>query len=1287
MDVSWLHSQNDNSPLPGCSTPVLSQGSAASPILTVAIGASAGGLAAFIRFLDHMPPDSGMAFVLVQHLAAGRDSVLDDLLRPHTQMAVEIARNGAQVRANHVYIIPPDASLTIHNGSLRLSAPRGRTQELRAIDMFFASLAEDQCEQAACIVLSGSGDDGSLGLRSVKEHGGLAIAQDEVGAAGYSAMPDHAFETGLLDARLPIEEMPAFLQNYARHMGQVELTGAAEDAAPYFAEILRYLQQYTGHDFSGYKTNTLMRRVRRRMGILKIDRIEDYAARMASEPGESLLLLRDFLIGVTEFFRDPKAFSALRQLVGPLLGACDAENPFRVWVPGCATGEEVYSLAIMLKEMLLAKGSAAGLQVFGSDIDEVAVSAARAGRYHLGALAGVAPASRRRWFTEREGMMEPVRELRDLCVFSKHSLVSDPPFSRMHLISCRNLMIYFGNELQDSVLQTFHYALRRDGFLFLGLSEGLGRSQKLFTVADKRYRIFRHSGLQSPPAIRPRQDAQSFMQAAEHTRAQPREDWLARAAARVMARHSPVHVIVDASHEVVRFSAGSISNYLDPAPGFASLGLFNLLRAALHGPVRQALMAAGQSGQGAVQHAVLNDPEAGAAAVAVIVEPLYPPGRVEQAEDEGAPLDAPFFLIAFSQHGHAGADDMQLPAGEPEAGRNRYALNLTQVEALNEELRLALDEHQTINEELRSTNEELEASREEMQSVNEELQTVNAELNSKNDMLVSLNNDFRNLLDSTHIATLFLDRAMRVKSFTPNTAELFALRAVDVGRPINDLNMRLDYATLDADVAQVLRTLEVVEREVKSQAEPARIFIMRMRPYRRTDEVVDGVVLTFVDITERKLTENQMWFQAHHDHLTGLPNRAMFHARLERDLLAPDGPRPPASVMLLDLDRFKYINDAFGHRTGDRLLQLVAARLQACVRADDMICRLGGDEFAIIQNEAWSPARTVALADRILAEISQPYEVDGTLLRIEISIGIAFRTETEADGEAMVRAADIALYEAKANAGNNCKIFYTAMRNSLKDRRDYESDLREAIAREELVLLYQPLVRLADRKIVEVEALLRWQHRQKGLLLPNEFIAIAEDTGLIVPIGDWVLRTACREAAGWRQPVRVAVNLSTIQFRNNDLVARVGAALEDSGLPAARLTVEITESVLLQNTRQNQETLAALRKLGVSVSMDDFGTGYSSLSYLRNFMIDKIKIDKIFASAVDSQTESAVIVKAVVALGEGLGIDVCAEGVETQAQLAALERLGVQEIQGFVLYAPMAAAALGGLLAGEAAAD
>jgi diguanylate cyclase (GGDEF)-like protein len=569
--------------------------------------------------------------------------------------------------------------------------------------------------------------------------------------------------------------------------------------------------------------------------------------------------------------------------------------------------------------------------------------------------------------------------------------------------------------------------------------------------------------------------------------------------------------------------------------------------------------------------------------------------------------------------------------------------------------------------------------------LNQELQSLNAELSGKNALLAGLNNDIRNLLDSTDIATLLLDRDSCVKNFTANLAALFENGGIEIGSAIGELKLNFDYPTLTDDVALVMTTGEVVEREVTSRGESPHVFVTHLRPYRRADKSADGVVLTFVDITERKRSENQVWYYAHHDILTGLPNRTMFQSLFENALPGNDGMQSgvtgaPATLLMLDLDRFKAVNDTFGHAVGDQVLQHVAMRLRRCVKVPDMVCRLGGDEFAIVQTRALRRDRLKAMVDGILLEVSKPYEIAGYSINISASIGIAFRADTGGGCEAMMLAADAALYEAKRIAGNNASIFDLELQRRRQDRRSLEAELRVAVVRDELELMYQPLVRLSDGRITGAEALVRWRNSRLGLLAPADFISIAEDTGLIVPIGNWVLRNACKAAAAWVSPVSVAVNLSSVQFVSGDIVAEIREALKATKLAPGRLTVEVTETIMLQDNFKTQEIFAALHEAGIAVSMDDFGTGFSSLSYLQKFRINKIKVDRSFTRLLDEQPKTCVIIKAIVAMGEGLGIEVCAEGAETKEQLAMLAELGVKEVQGYALYPPLSASEFAGLL-------
>ncbi|MGB8632251.1 MAG: chemotaxis protein CheB, partial [Xanthobacteraceae bacterium] len=462
--------------------------------LIVGIGASAGGLDAFKTFFANMPPDSGMAFVLVQHLSPDHKSVLADLIGRMTTMPVVEAENNMPIASNTVYVIPPDATLTLKQRSLHVSRPAPPRDRRRPIDTLFSSLAEEHGENAICIVLSGTGSDGTLGLKTIKEHGGLTFAQAEIDHTAKSGMPQSAAATGLVDEIMPVEEMPAKLLDYQNHLrtvaGRKDGDGTRLDATDHLAKISALLRARVGHDFSKYKEKTLIRRIQRRMQVLQIDTVQAYIARLREDPHQVELLFRELLIGVTQFFRDPDAFAALATAAIPkILDNVEAEDQIRLWVPGCATGEEVYSVAILLKEALNDREAVPSVQIFGTDIDNNAIAIARAGRYRT--TTGLSSQRLARWFVEEGEEYCPIKPIREMCVFSTHSVVKDPPFSKLDLISCRNLLIYLDTDLQDRILKVFHYALKPDGILFLGPAEGVTRHSKLFGTLDKKHRIFR----------------------------------------------------------------------------------------------------------------------------------------------------------------------------------------------------------------------------------------------------------------------------------------------------------------------------------------------------------------------------------------------------------------------------------------------------------------------------------------------------------------------------------------------------------------------------------------------------------------------------------------------------------------------------------------------------------------------------------------------------------------------------------------------------------------------------
>ena len=828
----------------------------AASTMIVGIGASAGGLEAFKTFFTHMPADSELAFVLVQHLAPDHNSLLAELIGRSTSMPVLEATHGMRVKARHVYVIPPNTTLTIADGVLQVCKPAPPREHRWPINTFFTSLAEDQGDCAVCVVLAGTGNDGAQGLRAVKDHGGLALAQSGYGDEAMTGMPANAVATGLVDAVMPVAEMPARLLAYQKQMHAAHQRkghdGVRGDVAAHLETICELLHEEVGHDFSQYKEKTLLRRIQRRMLVAQTETVTDYIDYLRQHPHEHELLFREFLIGVTEFFRDPVAFEALRTLAIPaMLADRTSADVLRVWVPGCATGEEAYSIAIALRE---AMGSRLGpkVKVFATDIDDQAIGRARAGRYRA-PLNGISPERLERWFTKDRDDWCVVKQIREMCVFSPHSVIKDPPFSRMDLVSCRNLLIYMNNDLQQRLVQSFHYALRPGGFLLLGPSERLARNARLFDELDKKQRLYvRREDAHARPhnflSAQPR-PASSAVHAAHSSR--HAEDLIDQHVRQALEPWSPAYVVINAGQEVLRFG-GDTRRYLAPSSGAASLNLFQLLDKPLRAPVRAAALQAFASGKRVIREGLIVQSGGHDQLLRLIVEPLNDSdGKVEMCVVAFSELEPPPRQVEPLPDGELPTDSARMHALEEELRGTRMQLHsaIELHETASEELKSANEEYQSVNEELQSANEELETSTEEMQSINEELQTVNTELNSKNEALNRLNSDIRNLLDSTHIATLFLDRDLRIRSYTPAVTGLFHLRAGDKGRPITEISPRIAYPELEQDVGRVLHDLAVTERTLQGTGE-APTFLLRMRPYLTVDNIVDGVVLTFVDITE-----------------------------------------------------------------------------------------------------------------------------------------------------------------------------------------------------------------------------------------------------------------------------------------------------------------------------------------------------------------------------------------------------------------------------------------------------
>ena len=820
----------------------------------VGIGASAGGIPALKRFFSGIPGDGNAAFVVVMHLAPGRESSLGDIIGRFSPLPTRVVERDAPVEPGHVYVIPPNAVLTLVDGHLLTARPDSGESRRSPVDGFLTSLAADRGENAACVILSGTGSDGTLGLRAIKEHGGLALAQE---AAEYDGMMRSAVATRLVDFVLPAEEMPGKLLGYFGHLRETaprkDGDGLRREVANHLPAICGLLRARTGHDFSEYKQSTIIRRIQRRMQVLQRDTPEASLERLKAEPREIDLLLDDLLIGVTSFFRDPPAFEALdREVITPLMASGGADTSIRVWVPGCSTGEEAYSIAMLLHERLPPDRKRPVIQIFASDIDERGLEVGRLGRYPASLAEQVGERRLKRFFVREDGTYRVVAELRESILFSTHDLLRDPPFSKLDLISCRNLLIYMTSELQDRVIPLFNYALRGDGCLFLGSSENVTRHTRLFATVDKAHRIFRRrpeerSRLpQFPLSIQASRPA-----SASRARPEPGDGSLQRLAERqLLDRFGPAHAVVNAQGEVLHVSAGT-GKYLELPAGVPDNNLIGMARPGLRLDLRGAIHRAAATGETVVQHEIGVGTNGGRQLIDLVVQPLR----------RGEAQDATFLVVfrdvgglqseeGFASHTVEDAEASTIQHLEHELRTTTERLQSTteELESSNEELKSANEELSSMNEELQSSNEELETSKEELSSMNEELQTVNAELSTRVEELSRANSDIQNLLESTQIATVFLDRNLCIKKFTPAAKELFYLVESDEGRPIGHLRARFAADTLGQDTEQVLRRLTPVERTVEGLENGMR-YAMRILPYRTVADVISGVVITFVDIT------------------------------------------------------------------------------------------------------------------------------------------------------------------------------------------------------------------------------------------------------------------------------------------------------------------------------------------------------------------------------------------------------------------------------------------------------
>ena len=804
----------------------------------VGLGASAGGLAALEELFAVMPADSGMAFVVVTHQQHQLTTVLPELLGHHTAMQVIEVSSQTRLEPDHIYTAPPGHFLDLDGGVLQ--PVKIETSAAMPIDYFFRALARDAGRMAIGVILSGTGSDGSLGVKELKASLGMVMAQSAE-SAEYSGMPQSALATRLVDYVLPVSEMPEALLGYAARIAGLPSRPPLGTLSQVFAIVARH----TGHDLSQYKQSTIKRRIARRMSVHQLDSLSEYVELLERSAEEVRLLFSEMLIGVTSFFRDPEAWAVLEASLHELIGGLADGSELRAWIPGCATGEEAYSLAMLIRECMGDLSRSLTVQIFATDIDSSAIEAARAGSYPAG-IAGDVPRERlARSFYKQDGAYQVRNELREMVVFAPHNLIADPPFTRLDILSCRNLLIYLDPVLQRSLLPTFHYALKPGGLLLLGSAESLGGFDELFAPLDKQQKVFRRKEVAAGayaiefPRRRVTRGAAGQVAGAAGRESGPSIEQLIQA--RLLDELVPPTILVRERGEVVHVH-GRTGQFLEPAPGpHATASVFKMARPGLALPLAAGMRQAAAEGAEVINRGIAVKTNGGSVTVDLRVCRLESPDELKG-----------LFRISFedsslssSQGGNAEPSPVRIAELELELAywRESYQSTIEELQATNAELK-------STNEELQSTNEELETSKEELQSLNEELQTVNVELQRKVEELSRSNSDMSNLLDGTNIATLFLDANLRIKRYTEPTREVIHLIDSDIGRPIGDLVSRLRYDRLAADARRVLRTLRRYEVEVSDAGD--RWFLIRIIPYRTDENVVDGLVITFIDVTRMK---------------------------------------------------------------------------------------------------------------------------------------------------------------------------------------------------------------------------------------------------------------------------------------------------------------------------------------------------------------------------------------------------------------------------------------------------
>lgn len=1249
--------------------------------------------------------------------------MLVDLLQSNTRMQVTQASDQMHIVPDCIYVIPSDHDLTIRNGTLYLvDRPASHQLHLPA-DCFFQALATEHKNLAIGVVLSGMGSDGTAGVQAIKKNNGFTFAQDP-NACEFDSMPRSAIEIGCIDDIGLVEELPGMIIAKLKHYQLYKTNQEDFEKKQHTStlnQILHLIYEHTGHDFTQYKKNTLYRRIERRIKDCKLEGIASYRQYLQQKPEEIYLLFKELLINVTCFFRDPEVWRYLEDIALPaLLDKQKDGGVLRAWIPACSTGEEAYSLAMLFKEVIgrATTKNSVSLQIFATDLGADALSKARKGFYPLSISENISPERLNRFFIKKATGYQIKDAIREKVVFAEHNITKDAPFSKLDLLFCRNLLIYLNRDVQENLLPMFHYALNPEGFLLLGTAETIGRFDELFLPVDIKLPVYKRTHNDRQPVYVNFQHIQrNFLESIRNKRNiinQPIK-LISSAKSSDSETYTPLSFMINKKGEIACLTNSS-NTILDSNENDQSSTLYrNITLESLITELqvsREELHATHEEMQTSQEELRSSNEE-----LRATNEDLHHANTKLQLNNKE--------LIDFKKK--------LLETNERLNTTNTELI--TYIKAIGELALVSVADRSGIITEANARFCEIsEYSKEEL--IGADHRILNSGTHSK-DFFVQLWKTItkghiwhKEICNRAKSGKLYwVDSVIVPLKDTEGRVERYISIRVDISKRkqkemqlVEQLKEKGCLYAIHRDMVkesslpklcnQIIKHLTQAMRfpeltacninffqdsfisnnyhselsnylsaKIKANGKTCgqlQVFYTEDIPFILPDEqnLINFIAEDLGMWYERKNHEQQINHLACHDSLTGLPNRLLLQDRITKALEFNQRHHGLAAVLFIDLDNFKSINDAFGHNLGDLLLKKVANRLSSSIRSEDTVARQGGDEFIVVLPYLVETAVVELVAQKILSQLSEPYHINQHEFFITCSIGIALYPEHGRNADILLKHSDTAMYHAKSSGRNSFRFFSTEMNFQAIENHKITNYLRSAIKENELEIHFQPIVD-NDNRIASLEILLRWEHAEEGWIPPAKFIPLAEESGLIMPLGDWVIKSACLQIKAWMNAgytvPKLSINLSAKQFQHKLFLSNIQQILHETGVTAHHLILEITESLLMKDNDIVKKTLMQLSELGFVIAIDDFGTGYSNLAYLKHYPINKLKIDRSFINDITVDENDAAIVTATINMAHSLGMKVVAEGVETEKQLSFLNEKGCDFYQGYYFGKPLPA--------------